>query len=311
MTLTAGSVLADFSYQEKSTVTGGAMAAMLKVAGVFSKAAREPIQTNVSVKGDRMVSRGNNHATIIDINNQTITSIEFQKKTYSVMTFDEMKQMLEQAQQKMRNSKKDGDAQMTFKVSAKATGNVKTVNGFDTKEMVLTMEMQGTDEKSGQKGGMNIVTDMWIAPTISGYSEIREFHKHMAEKLNWSPNGSMFAANPQVAQGMAEVYKEVSKLDGMPVEQIVVMGVSGDQAATQSQAKPKQQEANEKPTSLGGLLAGRLAKKKDKDQAQQQDAHPGSLLEMTTEMTGFSSKPVDDAEFTVPAGFKKVESAKH
>ena len=32
---------ADFSYQEKSTLTGGAMLSMMKVAGVFSKGARE------------------------------------------------------------------------------------------------------------------------------------------------------------------------------------------------------------------------------------------------------------------------------
>src|SRR3954447_12185204 len=100
MTLAGSALLADFTYQETSTITGGLMMSMMKVAGVFSKQAREPIQSTVSVKGDKMVHRSANSATIIDLASGTITNIEFQKKQYSVMTFDEMKQMLEQVAQK-------------------------------------------------------------------------------------------------------------------------------------------------------------------------------------------------------------------
>jgi hypothetical protein len=311
MTLAASSLLADFSYQEKSTITGGAMMSMLKVVGVFSKAAREPMQSSVSVKGDRMVSRSNTHITVIDLKSETITTADLQKKTYSVMTFAEMKQMLEDAQRKMQGSKKDPDApKMKFKVSASNPGNSKQVNGFDAKEMILKMEMEGTDEKTGQKGAMTITTDMWIAPAISGYADVREFHKHMAEKLNWSPNGNMLMQRPDIAEGMAEVYKEVGKMEGMPVLQTVVMGAAGqpgpqDQASQPKQEQPKQQA--ERP-SLGGLLAGRMGKKKkDADEQPAANSNPGSLLEMTTEMSNFSAAPVDDSQFEIPAGFKKVE----
>lgn len=268
-----------------------------------------------------MVTRGTGHTSIVDLNSQTITSVDMQKKTWYVMTFDEMKQMMEQMQQSMQNSKKNGDnTQMSFKVSAKNTGNAKQVNGYDAKEMVLKMEMEGTDQQSGQTGAMVITTDMWIAPAISGYAEVREFHKRMAEKLNWSPNGSMFAARPEVAQGMAEVYKEIGKLDGMPVMQNVVMGVEGQpgtqpqgQQSTQ-QPQPQAQPAADRPTlsgALGGMLGVRRNKKSSSDpppESSNGNSQPGSLLEMTTELSGFSGAAVDDSQFAVPAGFKKVES---
>jgi len=57
LTLTGSALLADFTYHETSTITGGMMLGMMKVAGVFSKQAREPIQSTISVKGDRMVHR--------------------------------------------------------------------------------------------------------------------------------------------------------------------------------------------------------------------------------------------------------------
>src|SRR5271169_1521705 len=124
VTLGAATLMADFSYQETSNITGGMMAGLMKVAGVFSKQAREPIQTTVAVKGDRMVHRSQTHATVIDLANQTMTSIDMQKKTYSVMTFEEFKQMLDQMSQKMKQNDK---GEMKFKVSATSTDKTKQV----------------------------------------------------------------------------------------------------------------------------------------------------------------------------------------
>lgn len=313
LALSSPPLLADFTYNETSTITGGMMASMMKVAGVFSKQAREPIQSTVSVKGDRMVHRSANHASIIDLSSQTITTVDLQKKTYSVMTFDEMKQALEQMQEKM---KKNDQGQMNFKVEANSTGKTKQAAGFDCKEMVLKMTMEATDEKTGQKGGMIITTDMWIAPAVPGYKEVRDFYGRMAEKLAWTPGGNMFMANPEASKGMAEVYKEVAKLDGMPVQQYINMGGQGDANAPQAQQQQQQQQQAERP-SIGGMLGGRFGlgrKKTSSDTPPPSDASSqgsagaaGSLLQMTTELSSFSSSPVDDAQFAVPAGFKKVE----
>jgi hypothetical protein len=321
LTLCGSPLLADFTYQETSTITGGAMASMMRLAGVFSKQAREPIQSTVSVKGDKMLHRSATHVSVIDLGSQTITSIDLQKKQYSVMTFDEMKQMLEQMSEKMKQNDK---GEMTFKVSANATGKTKQVSGLDAKEMVLTMEMQATNKENGQTGGMTIVTDMWLAPGVAGYQEVRDFHKRMAEKINWTPGGNMFMQNPQVSQGMAEVYKEASKVDGVPVQQTITMGAAGTVPADGSAPPPQQQQqqpAADRPSvgsALGGALGGRFGlgrKKSSSDQPPPQSSqqgsggqNSGSLLEMTTELSSFSSNAVDAAQFEVPAGFKKVDN---
>jgi hypothetical protein len=317
LTLSGAPLLADFSYQETSTITGGMMASMMRVAGVFSKQAREPIRSTVAVKGDKLMHRSANHASVIDLGSQTITSIDLQKKQYSVMTFDEMKQMLDQMSQKMKQNDK---GEMSFKVSANSTGKAKQVAGFDAKEMVLTMEMEGKDKESGQKGGMTVITDMWIAPGVPGYQEVRDFYKRMAQKISWTPGGNMFMQNPQLSQGMAEVYKEVSKVDGVPVQQNITMGASGTtQQPSDGSAPPQQQPAAERPSvgsALGGALGGKFGigrKKTSSDQPPPSNAsgggqNPGSLLEMTTELSSFSSDAVDPSQFEVPAGFKKVDN---
>jgi hypothetical protein len=313
--IAATTLLADFSYQQKSTITGGAIQSMMKVAGAFSKQAREPIETTVAVKGDRMVHRSQFRSTIIDLASQTITEVDLQKKTYTVMTFAQMQQMMDQMAQKM-HQQPDSGQQMNFKVSVNATGNAKQVAGYDANEMIVKMEMQATDQQSGQQGSMAITTDMWLARGISGYGEVRQFYRRMAEKLNWTPGGGAFMGRPDVAKGMA----------GVPILQTVVMGApgqpgqagaaSGSQQPAQQQSTDQQSQDQQKPSiggALGGALGGKfgLGRKKSTDSQQPssggQQGGSGSLLEMTTELTGFSADAVDEGMFSIPGGFKKVE----
>jgi hypothetical protein len=329
MAVAALQLPADFTYRETTTITGGAMLSMMKVVGVFSKQAREPVQSTVSVKGDRMVHRSQQHATVIDLAAQTVTTIDMQRKTYTVMTFEEYRRMMEQMAQKMHQSQDQG-GKMEFKVSATEPGNTKEIAGYQTKEMVLRMEMQATDQKSGQQGSMVISSDIWLAPSVAGYQEVRAFYTRMGEKLAFNPGGGMFASSPEASKNMGELYKEIGKLDGIPVLQTISMGGMGQPGSGDASAQPGsggQQQQQQQPAarpSLGGALGGALGgkfglgrKKQQQDdqastgqqsQQQQGGGNPGSLMEATTEMSGFSSDPVDESNFAVPAGFKRVEN---
>ncbi|HKE25488.1 MAG TPA: hypothetical protein VKB88_24180 [Bryobacteraceae bacterium] len=319
LVLGSSTLLADFSYQEKSTLTGGAMMSMLKVAGVFSKGARDargPMVSTVAIKGNRMLHRSDLHTSIIDLDAQTITSIDMQKKTYTVMTFEQMKQMMEQMAQKM-HQQDPNNPQMQVKVSADATGKTRQINGADTKEMVVKIEMVMTDQKSGQQGSMPITVDAWIGPAVKGYDEVRAFYKRMAEKIGWTPGSNAFMGRPDIAKGMSEAYKEVSKLDGVPLFETMTIGGAGQQgtpgaappppsADSQDQSQPQQ-----KP-SLGGLLGRGIGVNRNKSsssepQQSSSNSNSGALMEMTVEIGGFSTAPVDEGQFAVPDGFKQVQ----
>jgi hypothetical protein len=317
--VTASILPADFSYEQNSRITGGAVAGAMKVAAVFSKQAREPIHSTIAVKGDRMLHLSATHGSIIDLNKETITSIDFQKKTWTVMTFAEMEQAMRQMSEKMKE--KQSDADMKFKVSVNPTGQAKDIGGMAAKEMIMKMEMEMTDQKSGQQGSMIITTDMWLAPKVPGYDEIRTFYERMSTKSAWMPGQPMGMGRPDVAKGMAEVVKEAGKLDGMPVYETIRMG--GDGTGAQAAApgeQPKQQPQPSAGSALGSALGGRFGlgrKKKPADDQQQpppaesqqqgQGEAAGLLLEMVTETTNFSAAPVDPAKFEVPAGFKQVK----
>lgn len=218
---------ADFSYQQTTAITGGAMAGMMKMASAFSKKAGQPALSTVLVKGSRMARLNSDSGSVIDLDKETITHINFDKKTYSVMTFEQMREMMQQMTQKMKGSK-NGGADVRLKVSSKETGRTQNISGYNAKEIVFNVAVDATDQQSGQQGAMNVTSNIWIAPDVPGYGEVRAFHRRMAEKLGYMPDDQM-AAMRQAGQGMVEISKAMAKLDGVPVRTITEMGGAGGQ----------------------------------------------------------------------------------
>lgn len=345
--LVCGAAHADFSYEQTTRMTGGAMAGMMRVAGAFSKTLREPMQSTVLVKGDRMAMVSPERVTIIDLNAETFTDVDLKKNTYATITFADMGRAMERMAQKMSQQKGAEGANMQFTAKVTPTGQTRVISGFNTKETIVNLSMEGTDAKSGNKGAMEFTMDMWMAPNIPGYEEVRNFYQRMSQKVAWNPmGGAMGAMMSQHAKGMSELVKEMSKLEGVPVLQVTKIGGTGSGMPSDTDMAAAQQQADQTPTPsvkeaagqaaagsalgragrIGGLAGGLgglggFGRKKKTEEPQQAPAPPAppqapsapatpgsaSLMEMTTEMTGFSSGPVDASKLQVPAGFKQVE----
>ncbi len=319
---------ADFSYQSTSRITGGAITGAMKLAGTFSKDARRamgPVPSTTSVKGNRMLQRTADTATVIDLDKETITTVDYAHKTYSVVTFAQMKQAMDEAAQKLQQSAgNDPGADLKFGIKLNDTGQSKVINGNSAHEVVMVMTMQGSDAKSGARGGIDMNMDMWIAPTVAGYQEVRDFQRRMGQKLAWMPGANPMINRPDMQRAMAEMYKEGSKLDGMPVYQTMRMGGNMEGMPTDDTSQQTSRSRNGAPPTsvgeaLGSALGGRFGmgglgrKKKDAppppDAAVASDSGSaaGSLMEMTIEVTSISTAPIDGSSFDVPAGFQQVE----
>ena len=349
-------MLADFHYQETTQVTGGSMMGMMKMAGTFSRQARDigaPTVSAVYVQRNRMARINAQTMEIIDLDKETITNIDMQRRTYTQMTFEQMRQQFQQAMQQMKEKQAEQPAapaqpqppsnvQMQFKVNVRNTGATKQVSGLDATESILTMQMIGTDTTNGQEGAFAITNDMWFVPEIPGYGEIRDFYMRMGAKMGdiFSGNGlsSSFAGmQPAASQGMSQMVKEMSKLKGIPVEQVMRMGATANgeplPAASEAPLPPTpsappppsagevaQQSASSTIASkLGGFGIGGFGgfghKKQqappppaDDDSATTQQTPTATvLMESTTQLTEFSSAPIESGKFAIPAGFTEVQ----
>ena len=341
---TSASLHADFTYTETTQITGGSMLGLMKMAGAFSRQARQagdPIVSTVAIKGNRMAHINPTTTEIIDLDAETITTIDTLKRQYTVMTFEQMKQQIAAAAAKMKEqqqkteSKTAGQPSTTdvkFQIHVRNTEQTKDVSGLSTKESILTMNMDATDRSSGQTGSLAITNDMWLAPEVPGYDEVKEFYRKFAVKMGTvfssAVNPAMLAQYQGAGKGMAEMTEEMSRLKGTPVLQVMRMGTTMDgtplPAASEAPLPPpsagpampsagdvaKQSVSSAINSKLGGFGLGGFGKKKvdpPPADAAAAAAQPTSsvLVETNTQMSGFS-RTVNEASFAVPAGFKLV-----
>jgi hypothetical protein len=314
---------ADFQYTETTKITGGAAAGAMKFVGVFSKDARQATQgTNVtlSFKGNRMRREDSlGQIEIIDLDGRSITHIDTKKKTYSTITFDEMKARMEEARKKAaaeqakRNKEQPSQVKIVPKVTITPGTGSKKILDYTAKEtkMRVDMEMTSDDPKAkGQSANMWVDSDAYIAP-VKGYDEVKHFYQRMAKELDWLP-GTMMGGNAQIAPAMVEYRKSATALNGMPLSSLVSVGMAGQPGAPQ-QASHDDQKSSGNP--ITGGIGGLFGKKKKKDDAAQDDQSnakpsgaPGSLMDTSTEVTSVSTSTVDAGLFKIPEGYKQVEA---
>jgi hypothetical protein len=176
-------VKADFTYQE------------------IARSGKRIVHTSTKfVKGNRMLVRTKDHGTVINLENQTITEIDFAKKTYTVVPFPERKE--------------DAPAS-ALQVSVKPTGQSKKLGVLATRETIVTIKAEDSS---------TITLDAWIA-TVPGYDEIRTFYGKLSEK------GVVLDAQvPEWARaGLAEADRQLNKLDGAPIQKTInITGSRGE-----------------------------------------------------------------------------------
>jgi hypothetical protein len=163
----------------------------------------------------------------------------------------------------------------------------------------------------------------------------------MAEKMGAMTAGvgldlsKLLAQNPGATQALADMGKEMQKLKGVPVLQVMRMGTTTNgqplPAASEAPLPPdatpampsggdvaKQSAASVLTSHLGGL--GGFGGFGHKKQADPPPADPGSnqdsktppptsavLMESQSTSSDFSSAPVDPSHFDVPAGYKQIQ----
>jgi len=313
---------ADFQYTETTKITGGAAAGAMKFAGVFSKDARQMTQgttATISFKGNKMRREDSlGQIEIIDLDGRRITQIDTKKKTYSTMTFDEMKARMEEArkkaaeQQAKRNKEQPSQVKIVPKVTITPGTGSKKLLDYTAKEtkMRVDMEMTSDDPKAkGQTANMWVDSDSYIAP-VKGYDEVKHFYQRMAKEMDWVP-GAVLGANPQIAPAMVEYRKNATALNGMPLLSLVSVGMAGQPGAPEQTSRDDQKQS---ANPLSGGIGGLFGKKKKKDDAAQQNdsgpapsGTPGSLMDTATEVTSVSTTAVDANLFKVPDGYKQVD----
>jgi hypothetical protein len=268
---------ADFSYTTTMKSSGG-MSMSMAAAGAGT--------TRHYMKGQKMkVDRGNT-STIIDLDAQTVTSINNGKKSYTVRKFSDLP-----------NISQSG---VEVSVDVKSTGQTRNINGFNAHEVIMTMAMDSPEARQkGVKTAFEMT--MWISKDVPGSQEAVAFYKRNAGRFPWTAMMGG-AGNPSMQKSMSEMMRKMAAMDGVPVLQVTKMkmlGMEGQMAQAQqqmAQARAKLEEQAKKGGQQGAAAQQALA--------MMERQAGGSLFEVTNEYGEYSTAPIPDSVFAIPAGYQ-------
>ncbi len=322
---------ADVKTQEKSQVHFAGM--MGRLMGMFGgRAAREGVVDTVAVRGNRKMTVNDTTGRIIDLDEEKVYELDMRAKTYHVVTFDEMRRRMQEAEQKARSSeptqpaaepKTDPNAkQMQIDFDLKESGQKKNVNGYDCREVIITITVHEKGKTLEESGGMVMTTHEWLGPRIAAMREINDFDRRYSEKLSGSfamvPSAEQMAAAmamyPMMKDAIGKFQAENVNMDGTPILTVMSMESVASPEQMQQQQQQKSQASDSSTTnitSVGGLLGGlgrRAVRKRaeQQQQKQQENAAPGraTIMTMNHELVKVLTD-VTAADVAIPAGFKQ------
>jgi hypothetical protein len=316
MTLAAAPAYADVKTRDKTTIKfEGMLGRMFSLFG--GKAAKEGIEGLTAVKGSRKATIKGDTGEIIDLSEEKVYDLDMKKKTYTVATFEEMRQKMREAQERARKeaekepgNKEEPKQQKPTKeyevdFDVKDTGQKKSIAGYDTHETIVTVTVREKGKTLEEAGGIVMTNDIWLGPKIPALKEITDFDIKYWKQLQGpemaaisaEQMASMIAMYPLVAKATERMAKDGDKLAGTPLDTTTTIeSVMSKDQLTDAQSS----SSGSKGGGISGMLARKIVKQEPPKARSTIVTTHHEVLEVTP-----SAAATDVA---VPADFKEKKS---
>jgi hypothetical protein len=244
LVLLAAPALADVTIT--STMSGKGLGAMASGASTTHiKGAK--MRTDTAVRGETVT-------TIIDAQAQQMITFSSRRKEAEVHDLARLSADL------AKNISTEG-----MSVSLKPNGQTREILGRSTQGYDLSVAVP---MKMGDMAmTVTLAGPVWIATDAPGTADYAAFYRMAAEKGLFFARPEEARAQPAQAKGMAEMYRAMTEIGGVPYATEIEMDIGGGQGMMAAMMKK-----------MGGMV-------------------------MTTTVTAISMDPIPDSTFAVPAGY--------
>jgi TonB family protein len=251
-------------------------------------------------KGQKMKVESASGSTILDFDAQTVTRINNMLKSYSVTKFSDIPAPPKQTE-------------VDVTVYVQETGRTKSISGYEASEVVLTADL---DSPQIRQRPVKPQTErrLWVSTDVRGSEEIRAFYERNRERFPWmalADGGQQQGADATaeaVRAAAVETEGRKTELKGVPVLEVFTLraaagGSRGPNTQDWAQARAQLEGQRNKGGPGASTAAQALAR------AESMGGDPFALMQNTLESSGFSTEPIPDSVFAIPAEYKLVPAA--
>ena len=320
VSLSAGAAQAEVKTKDKSQVKFEGM--LGRMVGMFGgKAARDGVIATNAVKGDRKMTVTDTTGRIVDLAEEKVYDLDLKKKTYTVVTFAQLRQQMKEAQEKAAKeaaeqqkeeagkakeqpSEKSPEVEVDFDL--KETGQKKQILNYEAREVVMTITVRQKGKTLEDAGGMVLTSDMWLGPEIPAMKELVDFEVRYWKAIAPEASGmsaeqmaTVMAMYPMLKQGMERLNKEKVNMRGTALATVTTFD-----AVKGKEQMAKESDSSSSSNNSGGGLSGMLARKMMKKQQPSEDKARATVFTATTETLEISTT-VAASDLEIPAGFRQ------
>jgi hypothetical protein len=281
-------------------------------------------------------------AEIVLLDQDKLYHLNMNKKEYTETTFEQLRGQM----QKISDQANSGENKqqpsavdqskciwLPAKVDVAKSGEKAQFAGYDAQRVTVTATQPCQDKETGTVCEIALVLDQWISADFAESNEARKFYSAYVAKMGMDFSNSQDASERAKAlfsqyKGVwTEVAAKMQTVKGYPVKSSFTLGVGGPQCKSSNSQQTESSQSDSTPQSPGGLagavvgkLGGFFQKKKDSADAPAAAAPstpaapvvmpPGdvALMTVSSQLVSVSTNAVNADAFTVPGGFKKIET---
>jgi hypothetical protein len=209
-----------------------------------------------------------------------------------------------------------------------ATGQKKTINGFDTEEYLAVWTVALRDQEA-RTTTSKLSLDLWTTPLTQSMRDAMNMEAAYARayagsvsetaKAQIVPNEASKLIASYLAKSMSPgdlsaffaAGKQLQKVKGYPISSKLTWNMDGNACAPkqpEAQAQESESQSRPVPKSASGLasgLAGMYMEKKTSEAVAEAAGEP--ILSFTAEIKQFKVEPLHDSLFEVPTDYKRVQ----
>lgn len=309
-------------YFEQVTTSDGIIAFTSKTNAYLTPTAKFE-ETDMKFTGSFMkhFNKKSNRAEITRLDKACFWNVDFDKKSYTETTFNQLKEMFKKiekeappTQMEAPETERVDESEYEWEkpVVTVTEGGTQKINGFKCKNYIIKVLTVGKHKQTGIQDTMLFVSDMWNSTVeAKAMTMIKDFEKSLSQKLGFDkPEMGM----GKILAGYKEYFKQISeetqKLKGYPIRNTVRMTMSNHvQAAVRKESSGSQDESVDLSKGIGGILGGfgkKMIKKKTQKNKDTGDAK--EIFQFTNELKVLKMEDIAASKFEIPADFKKVEN---
>jgi hypothetical protein len=281
---------------------------------------------------------------IVLLDQGTLYHLNVNKKEYTETTFEQIRAQLQKmsdqanaSDSKQQPSAIDQSKCLWLPAKVDVTSGEKgRFAGYDAQRVTVTATQPCQDKDTGAICEIALVLDEWTSTDFAVSEEAKKFYSAYAAKMGMDLSGSQDATEraktlfSQYKAVWTEVAAKMSTVKGYPVKSSFTLGMGGTQCkdsnaqqAQSSQTAGQADSSPQTPSAIAGAVVGKLGGlfQKKKDVADAPASQPAAtatqvamppgdvaLMTVSSQLVSVSTDAVSADVFSVPAGFKKIET---